>query len=122
MTMGHRPDDVLGPEGGIAAEEHFGMSRGHARVDFRHIPFIELDPDVALDPGEGILLHDGDKHIIAGKMLVRIAGWNERAPSLAIEFGPDLLEQDAGETAILVGEFFRYQEIEDRDVFVHGVL
>ena len=55
-------------------------------------------------------------------MLVWFAGWNEIAAALGIAHGFDLLEDDAGELAILVGEFLRQQIIEDRDVFVHGVL
>jgi len=41
---------------------------------------------------------------------------------LGVEFGLHLLEQHAGEAAVLVGEFLRHQEIEDRNVLVHGIL
>src|SRR6516164_3194782 len=123
VPVRHRPDDVLGPERSIAAEEHLVMGRGHGPgIDLGHVPLVELDPDIALDPGERILLADGDQHVIARHMLVGLAGWNKAAPALCIVFGPDLLEHHAGETAALVGERLRHQEIEDRDVLVQGVL
>jgi len=53
---------------------------------------------------------------------MRFAGRNEVAPALGVVFGLHLLEQHAGEAAVLVGELFRHEEIQDRDVFVHGVL
>ena len=46
-------------------------------VDHRHVPSVELDADIALDPGKGVFLADGDQHVVAGEMLVRLAG---RAP------------------------------------------
>jgi hypothetical protein len=55
------PDDVLRPEGRVPAEEHAGSRAlvGH-RVDHRHLPLVELDAEVALDPGERVLLADGE--------------------------------------------------------------
>ena len=44
------------------------------------------------------------------------------AAALGVVLGLHLLEQHAGELAVVVGEFLRHQEIEDRDVLVHGVL
>src|SRR5262249_40067798 len=58
------PDDVLGALSGVAAEEYSGPGRLKGRsVDHRHVPFVELDTDIALDPGEGILLPDRQNHI-----------------------------------------------------------
>ena len=34
-------------------------------IDHGHVPFVELDADVALDPGEGVLLADRDQHVVA---------------------------------------------------------
>ena len=63
--MGDRPDDVLGPEGGIAAEEHVWKRRLHCDlIDDRHTPAIELETEITLDPGKGILLPNGDQDII----------------------------------------------------------
>ncbi len=35
-------------------------------VDDRHIPLAELHAEVALDPGEGVLLTDGEDHVVTG--------------------------------------------------------
>src|SRR6266849_6811193 len=81
-----------------------------------------LDADVALDPGEGVLLPDRDQNVVARNMLIGLAGRNQVAAALGVEFGLHLLEHDAGEAAILMGELFRHEEIQDRDILVHGVL
>ena len=123
VAVGDRPDDVLRAEGGVAAEEHLRMGRGHGLgIDLGHVPLVEFDADVALDPGEGVLLADRDQHVVAGEVLIGLAGRNEVAPALGVVFGLHLLEHDAGEAAVLVGELLRHEEIEDRDVLVHGVL
>ena len=56
-----------------------------------------------------------------GKMLIRLAGRHQIAAALGVAHRLDLLEHDAGELAVVVGEFLRHQEIEDRNVLVHGV-
>ena len=123
VAVGHRPDDVLGAERGVAAEEDLRVGGGHGlRVDLGHVPLVEVDADVALDPGERVLLADGDQHVIARNVLVGLAGGNELAAPLGVVLGLDLLEHHAGEPAVLVGEFLRHQEIEDRDALVHGIL
>ena len=48
-------------------------------------------------------------------------GTSLRRP-LASMLGLHLLEHDAGQAAVLVGELLRHQEVEDRDALVHGVL
>jgi len=57
----------FGPKA-ASPREHLGVRRGHGLgVDLGHVPFgIELDADVALDPGEGVLLADRDEHVVAG--------------------------------------------------------
>src|SRR5579871_1311575 len=66
MAMLDRPDDVLRAEGRIAAEEHLRARRLKGdRIDLRQVEAIELDADVALDPGEGILLSDCENDIVA---------------------------------------------------------
>src|SRR6266436_880491 len=123
VAVGDRPDDVLRAECGVAAEEHLRVGRAHGLgIDFGHVPFVEFDADVALDPGKRILLADGDEDIVAGNMLVGFAGRDKVAPAFGIVLGFHLFEDDAGEAAIIVGESFGYQEIEDRDAFVHRVL
>ena len=123
VAVRDRPDDVLGSEGGVAAEEHLRVGRAEGLgIDLGHVPLVELDADVALDPGEGVLLADRDQHVVARDVLVRLAGGHQIAAALGVVFGLHLLEHDAGELAVVVGEFLRHQEIEDRDVLVHGVL
>ena len=36
-------------------------------VHHRHVPFVELDAEVALDPGERVLLADGENHVVGRK-------------------------------------------------------
>src|SRR5580700_6493096 len=123
MAVRHRPDDILRPERGVAAEEHFWIGRGHGRgSDLRHIPLVERDAAIALDPGEGILLSDGDQHVVAGKVLIRLAGRYQIAAAFGVAHRLDLFEDDTGQLAVVVGEFLGHQEIEDRDILVHGVL
>ena len=99
------------------------MRRGHGLgIDLGHVPFVEFDAAIALDPGKGVLLADGDQHVVARKVLVRLAGRHEIAAALGVAHRLDLLEDDAGELAVVVGEFLRHQIIEDRNVLVHGVL
>src|ERR1700730_12877588 len=123
VAVGDCPDDVLRPERGVAAEEYLRSGRAHGLgVDFGHVPFVELDADVALDPGEGVFLADRDEHVVAGNVLVGLARQHETAPALGVVVGLHLFEGDAGEAAAVVGECLRHQEIEDRDAFVHRVL
>ena len=42
---------------------------------------VELDADVALDPGKGILLADRDQHVVAGDVQVGLAGRHQAAPA-----------------------------------------
>src|SRR5262249_5771613 len=119
----HRPDDVLGSECGIAAEEHPGPGRLHRlRIDLRHAAAVELDADVALDPREGVLLADRDQHVVAGKMLVRLPGRHELAIAFRVVLGPDFLEQDTRQPPVVARERLGHHVIEDRDALVHRVL
>ena len=121
VAVRDRPDDVLRSERRVAAEEHLRIGRREGpRVDDRHIPFVEFDADVALDPGKGVFLSDRDQHVVAGEMLVRLAGRHELAAALGVVLRLYLLEDDAGELAVLVGERFRHEEIVDRDALVHA--
>src|SRR5262249_49360891 len=123
VTVRDRPDDVLGTERGIATEEHSRVRRAHGLgIDLRHVPFVELDAAIALDPRERILLSDRDKNVVAGKVLIGFAGRNELTAAFGIAHRFDLLERDAGQLAMVVGEFLRHQIIENGNVFVDRVL
>src|SRR3984893_17717520 len=62
------PDDVLRAEGRITAKKYLG-ARGLKGdlVHLGHIPFIEIDTGVLLDPREGIFLTDGENDVVAGE-------------------------------------------------------
>src|ERR671927_1505496 len=55
-------------------------------------------------------------------MLIGLAGRHELAPAIRVVFPAHLLERDAGQLAVLVGERLRDHVIEDRDALVHRVL
>ena len=122
MRVADGPDDVLGPPGGVAAEEHAGTRR-HERllVDLGHVPFAELDADVALDPGERVLLADRHQHVVALEDDL-FAGRHELAAAVGAVLGLHLLELDAGELAVLEDEFLGIVVVEDRDRLALGVL
>ncbi len=123
MAVGHRPDDVLGAEGGVAAEEHVGARRLEGRlVDDRHAPLVEIEADVALDPRESVLLAHGDEHVVAFEGLVGLAGGDEAAPPLLVADRLHLLEDHAGEAPLAVQEGLGHEEVQDRDAFVRRVL
>src|SRR5580658_4785756 len=123
MAMGYGPDDVFGPEGGITAEEHSGQGRLHRfGVDHRHAPAIEFEADIALDPRKGVLLADGDQHVIARNHDVRLAGRHQIAPALGVTLGPDLLEAHPPQTPAVVEKLLGHHIVEDRDAFMHGIL
>src|ERR1700743_2875342 len=112
--MRHRPDDVLGTKRGVATEKYLWIRRSHGRgVDLRHVPFIELDATIALDPGEGILLADRNQPVIARNGLVGLTCRYQIAFALGVTLGFHLLKGDAGELAVVVGERDRDQEVED---------
>ena len=83
----------LGPNAASPPKKTFGMGRGHGLgVDLGHVPLVELDADVALDPGERVLLADRDQHVVAGNVLVGLAGGHEVAAALGVVLGLHLLE------------------------------
>ena len=111
VAVRDRPDDVFRPEGGVAAEEDLWMGRAHgAGIDLGHAVAVELDADVALDPRERVLLADGDQRVVAGKVLVGLAGGHQATPALGVVFGLDLFEHDAGQAAVRMGEFLRHEK------------
>jgi hypothetical protein len=45
---------------------------------------VEFDAHIALDPGEGVFLADGDQHLVAGDVFVRLAGGHQIAAALVV--------------------------------------
>ena len=122
VAVRDRPDDVLGTERRVAAEIHAGTRRRHRHlVDDRHVPFVELDARVALDPRERVFLADGDQHVVAWKVDVRLAGRDELPPTLGVLLRRDLLERHAGQLAAFVRERLGHEVVVDRDALVHRV-
>ena len=71
VTVFHRPDDVLRAERGVAAEKDVRPRRlERDRVDLGHVPLVELQAQVVLDPGKGVLLADREDHVVAGEELL----------------------------------------------------
>src|SRR5438128_11730709 len=104
MAVLDRPDDVLRSEGGIAAEEHAGARglKSHL-VDDRHVPFVELDAEIALDPREGVLLADREDHVVRGQELLSDDALGGDAPA-GVELVLHPLEAHPGEAAVLDDE------------------
>src|SRR5262245_29632660 len=66
VTVGDCPDDILWSKGSVTTKEDLGVGRLHRdRIDHRHIPLVELETDIPLDPGEGVLLTYRDDGVIA---------------------------------------------------------
>ncbi len=96
VPVGHGRDDVLRPEGRVAAEEHLGQRGLEAVLEqLRQAPPVERDAAVALDPGEGVLLADGHQHLVAVEEGVGLAGGHQAAPALGVVHGLDELEGHA---------------------------
>src|SRR5216683_4718941 len=122
MAVGGGPDDLLGAEGCVAAEEDLGFGAlERLLVELGQAPFVELDAGVRLDPREGVLLADRHQDVVAFEMLVGFARWDERAAALGVVLGLDLLEQHAGDLAVVVRDFLRHQHVQDWDVLAHRV-
>ena len=70
-----RPDDVLGTERRVAAEEHVRQRRlQRVTIEHRTFPAIELDADVALDPRAVVFLTNRHQHVIGFHEDIRLAG------------------------------------------------
>ena len=114
------PDDVLGPPGRVPAEEDAGACR-HERflVDDGHVPLVELEARVALDPGEGVLLADGQDDVIAGED----DGVDDLTLLLSAFLVPSQpLELHTGQAAALDDEPLRGMVLDDVDLLFLGIL
>ena len=120
MSVFHGPDDVLRSPGGIAAEEHVGARRlERCLVHHWHVPLVERDADVALDPREGVVLTDGEDDRVA-RHDDRL---NHRAGLTPVRRGPlQPLELHADELAVFDHEALRRVILDDVDAFFLGIL
>src|SRR5213594_421321 len=117
------PDNVLGAECRVAAEEHLRLRRLHRDlVHDRHAVRVELDSGVALDPGKGVLLPDRDQDVVALEALIGFSGGNEAASPFLVAHRLYFLESHAGEPAVVVLEGLGDEIVEDGNAFVLRVL
>ena len=116
------PDDVLRPERGVATEKDVRARRLEgALVDDRHVPLVELDADVALDPRKGIFLADREDHVVRRQeLLARDTLARDAAVRVEVIF--HRLEQHADELAILDHERLRRVVHDDLDILRLGIL
>src|SRR5690606_8162138 len=122
MTLGNCGDDVLGAKGRVAAEEHFRVGRLVSDfVNDRHIPFAEVEADIALDPRKRVFLPDGDQHVIAFEEHMIFAGGNQRALAVAVVNRLHFFEGHADQLAVLHHELDRHVILVHRDTFAFGV-
>src|SRR6267154_1320176 len=119
VPVSYGPDNVLGSERGVPAEEDLRLRRLHRDlVDDRHAVLVELDPNVPLDPGKGVFLADRDQDVVALEVLVGLARRHEIAASLVVAHGLDLLEGHARQFSVLVLEGLGHEVIQDGNAFV----
>src|SRR5205823_269953 len=123
MAVRHGPDDVLRAPGRIAAEEYAGPGRHHGNlVDLRHAPFVELEADVALDPGEAVFLANRHQHVVAFEHDL-FTGRLQLGSAVPIDADLlHLLEAHAGEPALREQELLWRVIVQDRNALVLGIL
>src|SRR5690606_5631486 len=69
-------------------------------------PFSELNTNVSFDPGEGIVLTNGDHHIVGFNEYIGFAGGDELAPSIGIIFCSHFFKPYAFELSFFHDKFF----------------
>ena len=122
VAVRHRPDDVLRAEGASPPKNTFGL------VDWKVVSSslgrphsLNSMPASRSIQGKAFSWPTATSTSSQGKCCVRLAGRHQLAAALGVVLGLHLLEGDAGELAVVVGEFLRHQVIVDRDALVHGV-
>ena len=119
VPVGHGGDDVLRSEGGITTEEDMREARLVAGcVDQRQAPWVETDAAVGLDPWKGVLLSDGDQHLVAIDRDVGLAGGYQRTLTPVVINGLDDFKRHSDKSAMLKQECLRDMEVDDRDALV----
>src|SRR6185437_13885578 len=121
-AMLHGPDDVLGAEGRITPEKDPwpGGLEGHG-IHFGHVPLVELDAEIGLDPGEGVLLADGEDHIVRwNELLARHPLGRDAAAGIELIFHD--VEGHADEPSGLHHESLGRAVDDDLDTLFFGVL
>src|SRR5690606_26920778 len=122
MAVRHRPDDVFWSEGRIAAEEYF-RPRGLERplVHLRHMPAVELQTEVVLDPRERVFLPDRKNHVVARQKFFAHDAFGGDAPA-RVEVVFHDIEPHADQLILLDDERLGRAVHDDFDVLLLGVL
>ena len=122
MTVGDRPDDVLGTESRVTPKKYAFTGAHHGRlVDNRAIPFIEFDADVALYPRKRIVLADGEDYVVTGNRRFADHGAAVDA-AVIVDLVLHQLEGHADKFAVVEHEFLGRVIDEDFDIFLFGIL
>ena len=82
---------------------------------------IKLDTDIALDPGEGVLLTDGNQDRITFHQHIRHAGGYQRATTFFVIHRFHNLKAHARQLAIGMLERLGHVEVQNRNTFVQRV-
>src|SRR2546421_8605692 len=82
---------------------------------------VELDAQIALDPREGVLLADGEDHIVRGQELLTGAALGGDAP-VRVELVLHLVEPHSRQFAVLEHERARGAVSDDPDALLFGIL
>ena len=113
----------FGPNAASPPKNTFGLRRCHGlRIDLRHVPFVELDADCRARstgtrfPGRPRPARRRRRKCWSGSPV----GTRLRRP-LASYSALTFSNSTPVSLPFSCGEFLRHEEIEDRDVFVHGV-
>ena len=118
MAVLSGPDNVLRSPGRVAAEENALARALHGLlVHHGHVPFVELDSDIALDPRKRVLLPDRENHVVGGQK-DRIDGRGFLGAFVPLQ----ALELHADELSVFDYKTQRRMVDEDLDVFLFGVL
>ena len=121
MAVLDRPDDVLGAPRRVAAYEYPGTRRHEGGlVDDRHVPVVEVDPDVAFDPREGRVLPDGQDDLVALDDLA-VVDLGTEPSALALVPGHQV-EDHALQLAVFDDELRRGVVFQDLHLLLDGVL
>jgi hypothetical protein len=65
MPMRNCRNNVFGPKSGVSTKNTLGLLDWKVRfIDMRHVPFAELNAEIALDPRECIVLANGNQDLI----------------------------------------------------------
>src|SRR5471032_1126782 len=122
MSLFDRPDDVLGPERGVAAEKDSRPRRLKSfGIDERHVPLVKLDAQITLDPRKCIFLADRENHIVRRLELLTDDALGRDA-SVRVDLIFHFVEQHPGEPAVVDDEGFGYAIDDDLDVLFLGIL